>query len=83
MPKPCSASAATPRPGYDVVVKTDAASPFAPDALYGSGWAQQELGQTEAAVNAFTDLVQAWPEHSTPWSGPGAWRSPASRRDPA
>lgn len=53
------------RDAYDVVVKTDAASPLAPDALYGYGWALQELGQTDAAVKAFTDLAQAWPEHST------------------
>ncbi|MGH7313325.1 MAG: tetratricopeptide repeat protein [Candidatus Rokuibacteriota bacterium] len=53
------------RDAYDVVVKTDAASPLAPDALYGYGWTQQELRQPEAAVKAFGDLVQTWPEHPT------------------
>jgi TolA-binding protein len=53
------------RDAYDTVLKTDAASPLAPDALYGYGWAQQELGQAEAAVKAFGQLIQAWPEHST------------------
>ncbi len=53
------------RDAYDAVVKTDAGSPLAPDALYGFGWAQQELGQSEAAVKAFAELVQAWPEHPT------------------
>jgi len=53
------------RDAYDVVVKTDATSPLAPDSLYGYGWTQQELGQPEAAVKAFGDLVQTWPEHPT------------------
>lgn len=53
------------RDAYDAVVKTDANSPLAPDALYGFGWAQQELGQPEAAVKAFSELVQTWPEHAT------------------
>jgi TolA-binding protein len=53
------------RDAYDTVVKTDASSPLAPDALYGFGWAQQELGQPEAAVKAFSELAQTWPEHAT------------------
>jgi TolA-binding protein len=53
------------RDAYDAVVKTDATSPLAPDALYGFGWAEQELGHPEAAVKAFSEVVQAWPEHAT------------------
>jgi TolA-binding protein len=53
------------RDAYDAVLKTDAASPLAPDALYGFGWTQQELGQPEAAVKTFGELIRTWPEHST------------------
>jgi TolA-binding protein len=51
------------REAYDTVMRTDAASPLAPDALYGYGWSLQELGQVEASVKAFGQFIQTWPEH--------------------
>ena len=30
-----------------------------------SAWTQQELGQPEAAVKTFGELIRTWPEHST------------------
>ena len=50
------------RDAYDHIVKTDAASPLAPDALYGFGLAELEL-RPEAAMVAFRDLLQTWPDH--------------------
>jgi len=50
---------------YDRVVAENAASPMAPDALYGLAWAQVELKQREAAVTAFRQLVEAFPDHAT------------------
>jgi len=52
------------RAAYDTVVRTDAASPVAPDAVYGLGWSEVQLGNTPAAVEAFRQLVQTWPEHA-------------------
>jgi len=52
------------RTAYDTVVKTDAASPFAPDALYGYAWSESELGRPEAAVEAFKQFAQTWPDHA-------------------
>jgi TolA-binding protein len=51
------------RTAYDTVLKADAASPLAPDALYGSAWTEQEQGHAEGAVKAFQDALQTWPEH--------------------
>ncbi len=51
------------RSAYDHILKTDAASPLAPDALYGFGLAELELKRPEAAVTAFRDLLQTWPDH--------------------
>ncbi|MGH7393202.1 MAG: tetratricopeptide repeat protein [Candidatus Rokuibacteriota bacterium] len=53
------------RAAYEVVVQTDAASPLAPDAVYGLAWSEGELGHAEAAVDAFRQLLQAWPDHAT------------------
>jgi TolA-binding protein len=52
------------RAAYDTIVRTDAASPLAPDALYGFGWCELELKRPEAAVNAFNDFLTTWPEHA-------------------
>ena len=51
------------RTAYDEVVRTNAAGPFAPDALYGLGWTDLEMKRPEPAAKAFGDFLQAWPEH--------------------
>lgn len=48
---------------YDTVIRTDATSPLAPDALYGYAWTQLEVARPEHAIRAFQDLVQTWPDH--------------------
>jgi len=50
-------------PVYDGIVRTDAASALAPDALYGFAWCQRELGQHEAAAAALKQFLWAWPDH--------------------
>jgi TolA-binding protein len=52
------------RAAYDTVMRSDAASPLAPEALYGLAWTEQELGRPEGATKAFQDLLQTWPEHT-------------------
>ncbi len=52
------------RAAYDAVVRTDAASPLAPDALYGYAWSELELKRPEPAITAFRDLLTTWPEHA-------------------
>jgi TolA-binding protein len=51
------------RGAFDQVLRTDATSPLAADALYGSGLAELELKRPEAAATAFRDVLQTWPEH--------------------
>jgi TolA-binding protein len=51
------------RGAFDQILRTDATSPLAADALYGSGLAELELKRPEAAATAFRDLLQTWPEH--------------------
>jgi TolA-binding protein len=51
------------RAAYDEVVRTDAASPLAPDALYGFAWSELELQRPEPAVTAFRDFLTTWPQH--------------------
>jgi TolA-binding protein len=51
------------RTAYDEVVRRDAASPRAPDALYGLGWTELELQRPEPAVTAFRDFLTTWPQH--------------------
>src|SRR5207249_4357884 len=51
------------RAAYDEVVRKDAASPLAPDALYGLAWTDLELRRPEAAAKEFRDLLTAWPNH--------------------
>lgn len=57
------------RAAYDEVVRRDAASPHAPEALYGYAWTELELGRPEPAVTAFRDFLQTWPQHAL---GPSA-----------
>jgi TolA-binding protein len=52
------------RTAYDEVVRTDAASPLAADALYGVAWTELELKRPEAAVTAFRQFLDAWPQHA-------------------
>jgi TolA-binding protein len=49
---------------YDRIVAENAASPMAPDALYGLGWSELELKRREAAAGAFRQLIEAFPEHA-------------------
>ncbi|HXG16506.1 MAG TPA: tetratricopeptide repeat protein [Calidithermus sp.] len=51
------------RAAYDAVLQADAASPLAPDALYGVAWSDFELGRPDAAARAFGEFVATWPEH--------------------
>ncbi|MBI4610070.1 MAG: tetratricopeptide repeat protein [Candidatus Rokubacteria bacterium] len=48
---------------YDVLLAENAASPFAPDALYAYAWCELELKRPDPAVTAFRELIKAWPEH--------------------
>ena len=52
------------RTAYDEVVRADAASPLAPEALYGYGFCELELKRPEPAITAFRDFTSAWPEHA-------------------
>jgi TolA-binding protein len=49
---------------YDEVVRADAASPFAPDALYGYAWSEVELKRPETAAKALRDFLATWPDHA-------------------
>ena len=57
------------RTAYDEIVRTDAASPLAPDALYGFAWSELELQRPEAAVTSLREFLTTWPEHAL---APGA-----------
>ena len=52
------------RAAYDDVVRQNAASPFAADAVYGLAWSELESKNLEPAVAAFRDFLSAWPEHT-------------------
>jgi len=52
------------RTAYDEVVRSDAASPLAPDALYGVARSDLELKRPEPAVTALRDFLTTWPEHA-------------------
>ena len=52
------------RAAYDVVLRSDAASPLAPEAMYSLAWTEQEQGRSEAAMKAFQEVLQTWPEHA-------------------
>jgi TolA-binding protein len=56
---------AAARAAYDDVIGKDAASPLAPEALYGLGLCELELRRPEPALKAFRDLLASWPEHAT------------------
>src|SRR5262245_43914861 len=47
---------------FDDIVKTDAASPLAPDAMYGLAWTELEVRRPDAAIKAFRDLLSTWPD---------------------
>jgi TolA-binding protein len=48
---------------YDEIVRADAASPFAADALYGYAFTELELKRPEPAATAFRDFLTTWPDH--------------------
>jgi TolA-binding protein len=52
------------RGAYDAVVRTDAASPFAADAVYGRAWSDLEMKLPEPAIAGFREFLQTWPDHS-------------------
>jgi TolA-binding protein len=52
------------RAAYDAVVRADAASPLAPEALYGYGFSELELKRPEPAITAFREFISTWPEHA-------------------
>src|SRR5882724_5209536 len=52
------------RTAYDEVVRTNAASPLAPDALYGRALCDLELKRPEPAVTALRDFLGVWPDHA-------------------
>jgi TolA-binding protein len=52
------------RSAYDEVLQRDAASPLAPDALYGRAWSDLELKRTEAAMASFGEFIKTWPDHA-------------------
>jgi TolA-binding protein len=52
------------RGAYDDVVRTDAASPFAADAVYGRAWSDLELKSAEQAMAGFREFLQTWPDHA-------------------
>lgn len=56
---------AAARAAYDDVIGKDAASPLAPEAMYGLALCELELRRPEPAVKAFRDLLASWPEHTT------------------
>ena len=47
---------------YDGILAANAASPVAPDAMYGLAWAELELKHGEAAAADFGQLLKAWPD---------------------
>ncbi len=47
---------------YDAVVRADAASPLAPDAMYGRAWSELEAKRLEPAIKHFRELIEAWPD---------------------
>ena len=49
---------------FEAVLR-EPASPLAPDALYGLGWAALHQNQLEPAVRAFRQLLSGWPAYPT------------------
>lgn len=52
------------RAAYDDVLKQNAASSFAADAMYGLGWSELEAKHVEPAIRAFREMLKAWPDHA-------------------
>ena len=52
------------RTAYDTVVRTDAASPLAPEALYGFARSELALKNVEPAVAALGQFLNTWPDHA-------------------
>ncbi|HEX3179262.1 MAG TPA: tetratricopeptide repeat protein [Methylomirabilota bacterium] len=52
------------RAAYDDVVRSDATSTMAPDAVYGRAWSDLELKRPEAASAGFSEFLQTWPDHA-------------------
>jgi TolA-binding protein len=52
------------RAAYDDVLRTDAASRLAPDALYGMAYADLEQGQRARAADELGEFLKAWPQHA-------------------
>jgi TolA-binding protein len=52
------------RTAYDEVVRTDAASPLAPEALYGFARSELALKNVEPSVAALREFLNTWPDHA-------------------
>jgi TolA-binding protein len=52
------------RTGYEEVVRADATSPLAAEALYRVGWTELELKRPEPAITALRELLNSWPQHA-------------------
>jgi tetratricopeptide (TPR) repeat protein len=48
---------------YDSLLSWRAGSPLAPDVRFGQGLCRQGLGQTEAALELFAEVVRQYPSH--------------------
>lgn len=51
------------RAAYDDLLRTNAASPLAADALYGMAFADVELGQRTRGADEFGEFLKTWPQH--------------------
>jgi TolA-binding protein len=51
------------RAAYDDLLRTNAASPLAADALYGMAFADVELGQRARGADEFGEFLRTWPQH--------------------
>jgi TolA-binding protein len=49
---------------FDDVLKSDATSRFAADAMYGRAWTELESRRPEAAAKDFRELLGTWPDHA-------------------
>src|SRR3989442_850088 len=52
------------RAAYGAVIRADAASPLAPDAMYGLAVTELTLRRLEPAIASYRGLVQQWPEYA-------------------
>ena len=50
------------RAAWDAVVRADAASPLAPDAVYGLGWLEVEYQHPDRAAPWLRKLLETWPD---------------------